>query len=243
MMFGENTQVLVIAPVFNESDEVAHFFSTFEKLASAKNLKLSYLLVDDGSTDDTLKKLLEYREKMPNLRIVELELNWGQHPALFAAIDMAPLLDYTIIVDFDLQNTPERAVQMLSYLIDNDYDLVYGMRNDVRIGNGFMSRIFWDVVCALSSLKIPKDQSSLKVFNKKFLQSLKTLPARPEFFPAALASASTNAGFFPVETVARVSGSSRYTQLKKIKLFTMAVLSVMINKRSEVLYKIANMYD
>ena len=59
--------VQVIVPCYNESESIDYFIDAFDKVAdrlsSELNVRVELILVDDGSKDDTLKKLRTICEK------------------------------------------------------------------------------------------------------------------------------------------------------------------------------------
>ena len=63
------------------------------------------IFVDDGSWDNTLsilKSFLVY----PEVRVIELTKNYGQHAAIFSGFSIVRG-DIVITLDADLQNPPE----------------------------------------------------------------------------------------------------------------------------------------
>jgi len=75
--------VAVIVPCWNEMDTIAGTCQSLLALDYPKD-KLELILVDDGSTDETLKRLREF-EGHPQVRVIHKE-NGGKHTALNAGI-------------------------------------------------------------------------------------------------------------------------------------------------------------
>ncbi|HSX39553.1 MAG TPA: NAD-dependent epimerase/dehydratase family protein [Candidatus Saccharimonadales bacterium] len=236
--------VLVVAPAYNEEDSIDYFFSEIKNQLE-KSYNLKFIITNDGSTDSTLHKLLEEKNKGTMLRIVNLAGNYGQHPALFACLDSISDsdADYVVIIDIDLQNPPKFIPRMLDQLREENYDIVYGTRKSTSLGNGLLSKIFWVLLNLFGSIYIPRDQTSLKVFNKDFLLRYKNLENRVDFFPGSLAQVPARIGYYFVSTVPRTYGNTRYDILRKIKLFAFAAKAMILKIPSKNLYKIQKVYE
>ncbi|MDB0046018.1 glycosyltransferase, partial [Candidatus Pelagibacter sp.] len=63
--------VTIATPFFNEEESLDNFFYTLKKinLSISKQIKIKYLFIDDGSSDETQKKLFEFKENNPNIII------------------------------------------------------------------------------------------------------------------------------------------------------------------------------
>src|SRR5258706_13699561 len=98
-------ELSIVIPVFNEEANVGPLV---ERVAGVL-LKLpsphEVLVVDDGSRDQTVKKLLELKQKYAWLKVVELRRNFGQHAATYAGFDNAKGR-IVVTLDGDLQNDP-----------------------------------------------------------------------------------------------------------------------------------------
>ena len=79
----------VLVPVYNESENL---MPLLEKLTlDLKALGKSYeiLIVDDGSSDDTLARLHELHRRTPNLRAIVFRRNYGKSAALSVGFQAA----------------------------------------------------------------------------------------------------------------------------------------------------------
>ena len=222
-------KVAVLVPVYNEEDTIEYFFKEFSKVLK-KEYKFSFVVVNDGSTDNTEEVVINLKKKMGYpVKLVSLPRNVGQHAAiLFGIENIDNSVDFVIISDVDLQNPPNLSVEMINFLKRGNFEIVYGIRPSVKMGNGFLSFLFWTLLCTFSSMEIPGNQTPLKVFNNSFLRKIKSLDNKVSFVPIVLASVRARVGFFPVPTVPRRLGSSKYNLLSKIRLFLKALYYVFL---------------
>lgn len=121
----EKTYSIVI-PVYNSSPFLEE---TVERIISSS--KENYLLdkiilVDDGSKDNSWKKILELKSQYPeHISGIKLSRNFGQHNATCAGIAKAKS-DFIITMDDDLETAPEDAIKLIESQVGSEADVVYG---------------------------------------------------------------------------------------------------------------------
>src|SRR5262245_34769767 len=120
----------VVIPVFDEADNVAELHR--ELTASLEPIGRPYeiLLVDDGSTDGTLQRLLEMEGRDRRVRVLRLRRNFGQTAAFSAGFDHARG-EVVVTSDGDLQNDPADIPRLLAKL-EEGFDMVCGWRRQRR---------------------------------------------------------------------------------------------------------------
>jgi len=119
--------ISVIAASYNEAQNLTSLIKEITQVM--KSIKKSYevIIIDDGSTDDTLNVLSKLRKKYPHLKLIQLRRNFGQSAALDAGIkhSQGKIL---VTLDADGQNDPKDIKPMLSVLTKGNYDCVCGWR-------------------------------------------------------------------------------------------------------------------
>jgi polyisoprenyl-phosphate glycosyltransferase len=137
-----NVQYSVVIPVYNSEKTLEEL--TFRLQSTLQGIAENYeiIFVDDCSSDKSWEKLQKIRVHEPNVKIIHLLRNFGQHNALVCGLEYASG-DYVIMMDDDLQNPPEE----ISKLIDKakeGYWVVYGKftRKMHGITENFFSKIF-----------------------------------------------------------------------------------------------------
>lgn len=116
--------ITVVIPVYNSESTLESLHERLCIIAEKIRVRYEIIFIDDGSTDNSWKKLCYLAEKDQHVKLIQLMRNFGQHNALLAGIRAAGH-DVVITMDDDLQNPPEEIPKLLNKFIEG-YDVVYG---------------------------------------------------------------------------------------------------------------------
>jgi len=180
--------ISLVCPMFNESDALVLFFDRCIPILSKLDDDYEFVCVNDGSTDNTLEKLLQLREHNPRIRIIDFSRNFGKEAALSAGIDYARG-DAIIPIDVDLQDPPELIVQMINKWREG-YDVVQAKRAN-RDADTFLKRAsanwFYKLHNRISALNIPENVGDYRLIDRKVVDALKMLPENQRFMKGLFA--------------------------------------------------------
>jgi glycosyltransferase involved in cell wall biosynthesis len=149
---GAELDLTVLAPAHNEQDNVGPLVEEVGRTLRATGLRGEFLIVDDGSTDQTRQEILARMPERPWLRCVAMAntppgRGNGQSAAFHAGI-RAARGRLIAILDADLQNDPAEIPAMLELLARERADVVQGDRsharqdNLIRKGGSWVGRMF-----------------------------------------------------------------------------------------------------
>jgi glycosyltransferase involved in cell wall biosynthesis len=113
-------RAMVLVPAYNESSNIENTIKELSKYFC------NIVVVDDGSTDDTLQILKKYK-----IKIIKHLLNIGQGGAIGTGLNYFlnfEELDYIITFDADGQHISKQAFEMLDFAIKNNKLAVLGSR-------------------------------------------------------------------------------------------------------------------
>ena len=117
--------ISVVVPCMNEEESVEQFCVAIEELQAAlSDCQLDFIIVDDGSSDDSVEALKQSLEDRVCFRIIEHEENQGVAAAIQTGIEAATT-DIVCSMDFDCTYDPCQFTKLLPALTD-DVDLVTG---------------------------------------------------------------------------------------------------------------------
>ena len=202
-------KISFVIPVYNEEESITPLYNAIKQVVDENSYEYEIVTVDDGSTDNTLNKLKELKEKDENLKIVVFRENRGQSAAFDAGFKHASG-DIIITMDADLQNDPEDVPRMLKFT--EFYDVVCGFRanrqdNFIRkisskIGNFIRNKLRND--------NIIDTGCSLKVFKKEYIEKLKMFKGRHRFLPTLMKLEGATVYQTEVKHHERKYGESKY---------------------------------
>src|SRR6056297_3494299 len=115
--------ISVVVPLLNEEQLVLKLLEELWKALGMTGEEFEVICVDDGSTDSTLQKLLHFRQKNTNLKVLTLSRNFGLQAALTAGINYAKG-DYIVIMDGDFQDPPELVPVLYEKINATNADIV-----------------------------------------------------------------------------------------------------------------------
>lgn len=158
------SSLTVIMPVFNEEKTIVEIITKVCKQRIVGEL----LVIDDGSTDGTRKKLDEFKNNSL-IKIIYHLTNNGKGAAIADCREFISL-PYVIIQDADLELNPEEYEKILEPLLSERADAVFGSRFinrpseliDLRyIGNRLMT-IFSNMFTGLALTDVATCYKSMK---------------------------------------------------------------------------------
>lgn len=121
-------KVSVVTPVHNEAEGIEDFI-TNSLLPILKKINYNYelIIVNDGSTDETLKIIQSLADKNPKIKVLSLSRNFGKEPALSAGLAYATG-DAAITIDADGQQPPKLIPDFLKKW-ESGGEIITGVRS------------------------------------------------------------------------------------------------------------------
>lgn len=123
----QQAKISVIIPMKNESLGIPFLFEGLKKFIAQLPLAYELILINDGSTDDTLEQLLNQKKHF-NLKIIDFSRNFGKENAMHAGFSLASG-DCAVVMDADLQDPPELILEMISHW-QAGFEIVTAVRED-----------------------------------------------------------------------------------------------------------------
>lgn len=190
-----------------------------EKLFPA-DVTFEYVMVDDGSKDQTLAELKKFKQAYPEkVTIVKLSGNFGSYNAIQAGMKYATG-DCTVVIAADLQDPPELMVNMYDYW-QKGIKLVVANRSDRE--DALLTRLFAQsyqkLIRQYALTNLPKGGFDYCLFDRQLRQQVVELGENNTNSLYLLMWLRYDYVAIPYTRKERKLGKSRWTLSKKIKLF------------------------
>ena len=189
-------------------------------------VEFEYVMVDDGSKDNTLAELKKFRDQQPGkVKIVKLSGNFGSYNAIQAGMKYATG-DCTVVIAADLQDPPELMVKMYEYWLKG-VKLVVANRDERE--DGFVSRLFSEnyqkLIRKYALPDLPKGGFDYCLFDRQLREQVTTMNETNTNSLYLLMWLKYDFVSIPYTRKVRKIGKSRWTLKKKIKLFVDSFVS------------------
>lgn len=203
----------LVVPVFNEQEVLPEFHRRLAGVldALATDIDAEIVYINDGSTDATMRLLVDIHEHDERVMIVDLSRNFGKEIAMSAGLDHTHG-DAVVVIDSDLQDPPELIPDMLkAWRAGSDVVL---MRRANRANESYLKKVtaraFYRAIGRIGSIAIPADVGDFRLISRRAVAALLRLPERSRFMKGLYAWI----GFPTVEIVydrdGRFAGKSKW---------------------------------
>ena len=190
-----------------------------EKLFS-EPIDFEYIMVDDGSKDNTLEELLKFKNNYPEkVKIVKLAGNVGSYNAILAGMHYATG-DCNVMLAADLQDPPELIPQMYDYW-KKGIKFVIANRKDREESwsQKLFSNTYHSLIKKYALKNIPSGGFDLVLFDKQLREQVVEINEKNTNTIYLLAWLDYDFVNIPYVRRKRDLGVSRWTLQKKVKLF------------------------
>ena len=208
--------VSIVVPFFNEGSNVELFAQGIAPiLGELDDISFEIVCVDDGSSDDTLARLIRLAKADARFRIIELSRNFGKEAALTAGIDHATG-DAVVPIDADLQDPPELIAHMIAAW-KNGAEVVLARRVDRSVDPLLKQRsaaCFYRIYNHLSHLQLPENVGDFRLMDRVVVDALKTLPEQQRFMKGLFAWVGFRTVTLDYQRRARSGGATKFSGWK-----------------------------
>lgn len=218
----------IIIPCYYNEQNIP--VTSVELLENEKNfpseVTFEYVMVDDGSRDNTWGELLKFKNKYPDkVQIIKLAGNVGSYNAILAGMNFSTG-DVNTVIAADLQDPPELMVKMYDFW-KKGIKLIMANRQDREEGFGqkLFSNTYHGLMQKLAIKSIPDGGFDFVMFDKQLCQEVVKMNEKNTNTLYLLPWMGYEHVCIPYVRRERKIGKSRWTLQKKIKLFVDSFVS------------------
>ncbi len=220
-------KISVVIPLYNEGVLVERLVDEVRQQLDLMDETFELVCVDDGSTDDTLAKLLDLRNSKNNqLKLIALSRNFGLQAAITAGLDHATG-DFVVIMDGDLQDPPEMIPVLISKIKNSKADIVSAVRNtrQEKFSKRFYINVFHKIFKNISESEQVEQSGNFSVLNRKAVDAVLRFSEHNRYFPGIRNFIGFKHEFVLYDRPDRPEGSAKMSRKKLFALAADAIYS------------------
>ena len=183
----------IIIPAYNEHESLPELMSWIEKVLTQEGLSSEVIFVDDGSDDGTWDVIEKLSGEYKNIRGIQFRRNYGKSAALYCGFEKAQGR-VVLTMDADLQDSPEEIPEMYRMIVEDDYDIVSGWkqnRQDNKLTKNLPSKLYNATARKITGIKLHDMNCGLKAYKNEVIKSIEVYGEMHRYIPYL----AKNAGF------------------------------------------------
>ena len=208
----------IVIPARNEAGNIIALVEAIDRALQA-HAPVEIIVVDDGSTDDSVARLIARALTLPQLRVVRHEVSGGQSAAVHSGV-LAASAPIVLTLDGDGQNPPEELPKLAAPLLADTTGRI-GLVAGQRIGrqDTWSKKLASRFANALRGWLL-KDGTrdtgcGLKGFRRDAFLALPYFDHMHRYLPALFARDGWQVAHVDVTHRARGAGRSNYSNLQR----------------------------
>ena len=207
----------VVAPIFNEQEVLPELYRRVIAVMEGTGLPFEFLLINDGSTDSSLEKMVQLAQADSRVKVLEFSRNFGHQAAILAGLTYA-CGDAVITLDGDLQHPPE----LIPALIDKwreGYEMVYTCREGTENAGplkDWSSRLFYGLMNRLCEVRVASGAADFRLLDRRVVDVLCSLGEHALFMRGLVSWVGYRQIALPYTVQPRYAGRSKYSFLKML---------------------------
>ena len=223
---SEESILSLVIPAYQEGSHIKSSIGTIEKILIDNKIPYEFVIVDDGSKDNTWEELKSLANANDKITAIRLSRNFGKEAALCAGLEYATG-DMILVMDADLQDPPELIPQMVRAWRDEGYDVVDGIKNSRGRENPFyhaFAKIFYYILLKTADIDL-ENASDFKLMDRKVIEAWKQLPEKTTFFRGMTSWVGFERKQIRFDVAQRVKGRTKWSAYRLLRLAVNAITS------------------
>lgn len=207
----------IVVPCYNEEETVEPLYEETLALMQKNSVDFELVFVNDGSTDSTLQKLSAIAEKAPcAVKIVDFSRNFGKEAGIYAGLEQTSG-EFAVIMDGDMQQSPEVVLEMLDFLQkEPEYDCVaaYQDKRKESAVLKFFKTAFYKIINAAASIEFVPDASDFRLMRRPMVDAVLSVSEYFRFSKGIFSYVGFKTHYMPYTVRERAGGVTKWSFAK-----------------------------
>ena len=209
----------IVVPVYNEEDNLQHFYEAVRQTMAGLDLDWEIIFVDDGSRDKSRAILARLEREDARVQPMLLARNYGHQLALTCGLDHADG-DVVITMDGDMQHPPELIPALLKYWHEG-YDVVQTIRDATRDASWLKrttSAGYYKFLNLISEVPVQPGGSDFRLMDRKAVLAFRRYREHARFIRGLIGAMGFRQKQLHFTAPPRFAGSSKFSPRKMWRL-------------------------
>jgi glycosyltransferase involved in cell wall biosynthesis len=214
----QDSHISIVVPVYNEEKVIGAFLDELFGVMTAGVYSFEVILVDDGSTDNTVHIIKEFGFRYAPIKLISLTRNFGHQYALWAGIEKATG-DAVIMMDADLQHPPTLIPELIEKW-RSGARVVQTVRNNrgITLFKRVSSKLFYFFLNLFSDFRLSPSTADFCLIDKTVVKELLKFQESDVFLRGLIPWLGMETAFIKFNVSPRFGGKSKYSFFKMVKL-------------------------
>ncbi len=221
-------KISLIIPCYNEEEAIPIFYEEMKKvMEKMPHQEFELIFIDDGSKDNTLKIIRDYSKEDKRVRYISFSKNYGKEAGMFAGLN-AVTGDYAAILDVDLQDPPEKIIEMYEILEKEDYDCVAlytDSHKDYNLIRRSLTNTWYKLIDKISDSKQMPGARDFRLMKRKMVDAILSLKEYNRYTKGIYGYIGFKTKWISYQAPKRSAGTSKFNLRKLIKYAVEGVAS------------------
>ena len=215
----ETKLLSIILLSYYSKERIRKSYNAIKQLLDDEEIPFEFIVMDDGSKDESFFMALELEKEFDNVRAYQLSKNYGSMYSIFAGLSISKGSCVLPIVDDEQQPYPT-IVQMYRLWEKGEKIIIPNResRDDSKLSK-LMSESFYKVMNSISDIEYPSGGADMAMLDREVVDIINTrIHPRNTMFMAEVLNLGYSPYFLPYERPLGLNkGKSRWTFKKKVK--------------------------
>lgn len=221
--------ISIIIPCLNEEENIELVYTEVKSYIPLEKYTFEIIFIDDGSTDQTLKKIIYLNSADSRVKYIRFSKNFGHQKALRAGL-IKSKGEIAIIMDADLQHPPEQIPEMIKrweegYLVVN---MIRKYDKETSFLKKRTSAIFYRLVNCISDVKITKSAADFKLIDRSIINLINSCSEEHLFIRGLASWCGFKQTSVNYSARKRINGKPKYNFKKMLSLATDGLMAFSI---------------
>ena len=210
--------ISIVVPVFNEQENILELVNTLKKVLEPLVPDYEIILVDDASTDRSLRIIKELALENPKIKFISFSRNFGQQAAITAGLDFAGG-KAIVTMDADLQDPPQLIPKMIEeWKAGSEIVLMRRRSRNDGLFKRVTASLYYYLLTKFSEYKFKGNVGEFRLIDKKVADEFKNLKEKTRYLRGMIIWMGYTLTYLDYDRPNRKGGKTAFSLLMMARL-------------------------